>query len=137
MNHAVSLTRLLVAMTLAAVLAALCLSLGLALVSLNGQSYTELALSDLIIMAIFFCFFTLPVATVFAFPVLWLWQHFGPIHPLIGIPLGAVCGLVGGYGLLLLTFIPEVNWVTAGGFGVSGAVSGLAVCWIMAQSNKA
>ena len=118
-------------MIVAGVAASVALVLGLHFMSQSDKSPETLGLVQVLVMSAFFCFFTLPVAAVFALPVGWLWQRFGPIHPLYCTVLGAACGLAGGYGTLLLTFVPNVNALAALWFGVGGAAAGLAVGWIM------
>ena len=59
-------------------------------------------------MRVVFCFFTLSAAA-FALPFGRLWRRVGPIHQSLCALIGAVCGVLGGYGLLMLTFTPTVN----------------------------
>lgn len=127
----ISFLRLVAAMIAAGLVAAVALVLALHFMSHSATTPESLGALQLLVMSAFFCIFTLPVAAVFALPVGWLWQRFGPIHPLLCALLGALCGLIGGYGTLLLTFVPNVNAVSALWFGAGGAAAGLAVGWIM------
>ena len=131
MTSGISFPRLVAAMIAAGVAAAVALVLALHFMSRSATSTETLGVVQVLVMSTFFCFFTLPVAAVFALPVGWLWQRFGPIHPLLCALLGAACGLIGGYGTLLLTFVPNVNAVSALWFGAGGAAAGLAAGWIM------
>jgi MFS family permease len=135
MKTPISFGRLLVAMFAAGVIAAISLSAALQMASATGQNPDSLSLLSLLGMSVFFCFFTVPVAAVFALPAGWLWQRFGPIPLWLCVLLGAVCGCVGAYGTLLLTFVPTFNVSAASWFAIGGAAAGLAVGFIMGRQR--
>lgn len=126
MTAPLSLSRLLLAMTAAGIVAAMTLALALNLIA-DGQRGVELpSLGNVLVMGLFFCAFTLPVAAIFALPAGWLWQRFGPFGWPTCLLIGALCGMVGGYGPLRLIFVPTLQWPVALWFGLGGAVAALA-----------
>jgi hypothetical protein len=138
MTTPLSLPRLLLAMTAAGLVAALTLAFALNLIA-DGPRGVELpALGNVLVMGLFFCAFTLPVAAIFALPAGWLWQRFGPFGWIACLLLGALSGVVGGYGLLRLIFVPTLQWPVALWFGLGGAVAALAfrVCIGTVPSEK-
>lgn len=135
MTARISFSRPGAAMIAAGVVAAVALVLGPYFMSQSDTSPETLGVVQVLVMSAFFCFFTLPVAAMFALPVGWLGQRFGPIRPLFCTMLGALCGLIGVYGTLLLTFMPTLNASSALWFGVGGAAAGLAFGWIMSSER--
>lgn len=137
MTAPLSFPRLVAAMIAAGVVAAFALAVALHFLSQSDGSLTLPTVPQLLGMSAFFCFFTLPVAAVFALPVGWLWQRFGPLRLSSCAALGAACGVVGGYGFLLLTFVPTLRWGSALWFAAGGAAAGLAVGWVMRGDCRA
>lgn len=135
MNTPISFPRLVAAMFFAAVVAAFTLALALHFMAQGAQPLVAPTVAQFLGMSLFFTFFTMPVTAVFALPFGWVWQRFGPIRVGWCALLGAVSGLVGGYGLLLLTFMPTVRWESAIWFGLGGAAAGLAVGSIMGSGR--
>ena len=82
-------------------------------------------------MGIAFCFFTLPLTTIFAVPFGWLWQQVGTIRLSLCALTGRVCGALIRYGLLMLTFTPTLRWASALRSAVGGAAADLVLGWIM------
>lgn len=136
MTAAISLPRLAAAMFTAALVAALALALALHFMAQSGPETIAPGLAQILGMSLFFTFFTMPVTAVFALPVGWLWQRFGPMPAWLCAAAGATAGMLGGYGLLLLSFVPAVRWESALWFGLGGAAAGLAVGLIMGSARR-
>ena len=131
MNIPISFPRLVAAMFFAAVVAAFTLALALHFMAQAAQPLVTPTVAQLLGMSLLLMFFTMPLAAVLALPFGWVWQRFGPIRMWWCALLGVVSGLVGGYSLLLLTFMPTVRWESAIWFGLGGAAAGLVVGSIM------
>lgn len=133
----ISLLRLAAAMFVAALVAALALAIALHVMAHSGPETVVPGPAQLFGMSVFFTFFTVPVAAVLALPVGWLWQRFGPFSAWLCAVLGAAGGVLAGYGLLLLSFVPVVRWESVLWFGLGGAAAGLAVGLIMGNARPA
>ena len=70
-----------------------------------------------------FAMFASSAAAAFALPFGWVWQRVGPLHPSLCALIGAICGVLGAYALLMLTFAPTVVWESALWFAVGGAAA--------------
>jgi len=137
MTTPLSLPRLLLAMAAAGLAAAIVLALALNLIADARHGIAVPEIGNTALMALFFCFFTMPVAAVFALPAGWIWQRFGPFRWWNCALIGALCGVVGGYGFLRMVFVPTLQWPVALWFGLGGAAAGLALGLIMGQSGRA
>ena len=69
--------------------------------------------------------------TTRALPAGWLWRRHGPIHPMKCALLGAVGGVLGGYGLLLLAFVPTPGWSSTLWFALAGSAAGFVMGHVM------
>lgn len=136
MKTPISLARLAAAMFTAALVAALALAIALHVMAASGPETVVPGLSQLLGMSVFFTFFTVPVAAIMALPVAWLWRRFGPLPAWLGAAFGGIGGVLGGYGLLLLSFVPAIHWQAVLWFGLGGAAAGLAVGLIMGGARR-
>ena len=136
MTTTVSIQRLLAATVVSAISAALALTLVLHFAA-HGADPQWPTLAQLIGMSAFFSLFTLPVAFAFALPVGWLWRRLGPIHPAACALHGAAAGVLGGYGLLLLAFVPTPGWSSTLWFAAAGAAAGLAMGGVLRGDSGA
>lgn len=114
-------------MLVAGGVAALTLALALNMIAAGERGIEMPRFGQTIKMAAFFGFFTLPVAVALALPVGWLWRRFGPLRAWTCVAVGALCGVLGGYGLLRLVFVPTIHGLVALWFAIGGAAAGLAL----------
>ena len=130
MSNAISFPRLPAATVFAAVTGAFALALGLHFAA-HGSSVQLPTVAQLFGMSAFFSLFTLPVSIAFALPAGWLWRRNGPIHPVKCALLGAVGGVLGGYGLLLFAFVPTPGWSSTLWFALAGSAAGFVMGHVM------
>lgn len=130
MSTTLSIPRLLAATVFAAVTGAFALALGLHFAA-HGSSVQLPTVAQLLGMSAFFSLFTLPVSIAFALPAGWLWRRNGPIHPVKCALLGAVGGVLGGYGLLLFAFVPTPGWSSTLWFALAGSAAGFVMGHVM------
>ena len=69
------------------------------------------------------------ISAAFALPFGWLRRPVGPLHPSLCAVIGAVCGVLGAYALLMLNFTPTVVWEYALWFAVGGAAASRSAAW--------
>jgi hypothetical protein len=137
MQRKVSIPRLIGAMSASAVAAAFTFALVLYLeaMSASGSPPKDESLTQIFGMAVVFCFFTFPVATLLAAPANWLWQRFGPMHFLTCAAIGGVIGFGALYIPLLLT--GSLHWKPSATlwFCISGIAAGIAFGAIMRRGE--
>lgn len=126
MRTRVSVYRLVAAAIVSAVSAALALTLALHFAA-HGAAPQLPTVAQVLGMSAFFSLFTLPVALALAWPVAWLWRRMGPLALGKCALLGAIAGVLGGYGLLLLAFVPTPGWTATLWFAAAGAAAGMAM----------
>jgi hypothetical protein len=87
-------------------------------------------------MTVFFCFFTLPVATLVALPSHWLWSRYGPIHSLYCAAIGGVIGILTLYIPLLTTSSLHWKGVATIWFGFGGIAAAVFFGWIVWRGEQ-
>jgi len=80
---------------------------------------TDLDLSHIVGMSVFFCFFTVPVAVILGVPFYWFLRRFGLLRVSVCSVLGASAGMLIPYVFHIEAALIGMVW-----FGLSGAAAG-------------